>query len=340
MQRNRTLLPPQPLATSRRSPLLPLFIIHLNNCVIMNSQADIETLEQQAKLAERDAQQAQQKAAASEAIAVDARRVAETSKTDPDRQKADEASVNAARDKDAAKAAQQAAKEARDEANRAAAEFLNRTREQSIDSRTVKNIGLGGLVFLGIAAFALVVICLWLVKTGVSDKVAFEGSMSWSIILPRIVMAYSGPLLVFIAAVFAAAVGYSLLRRAGTATKQVIPPQDYMLLSQLLISGNKEALGGYIQLSSLTGFVGFFTKVGLTGLPMATIGLTLVFTILAIYVPEPAAGTANVVNVKQGLFDLAKLTLGAFIGSYVTKGTPEIVKAAAGGDVKPAGSGK
>src|SRR4051794_27472114 len=49
-----------------------------------------------------------------------------------------------------------------------------------------------------------------------------------------------------------------------------------------------------------------FTKLGLTGLPLATISLTIIFSLLA---------TAN-----PGTFlDLAKLTLGAFIGSYVQR---------------------
>src|SRR5260221_644474 len=258
----------------------------------MNSQADVDDLQQRAKAAERDAQQAQQKATASEAFAVEARRVADTSSSVEDRKKADEASVAAARDKDAAKSAQRNAHDVKDEANNAAAELLNRTREQSIDSGTVKNIAVGGLVFLGLAAFALFAMCMWLFM-GRSMLQPFTDQTSWSTLLPQIVTAFAGPLLIFIASVFSAAVGYSLLRRAGTATKQVIPPQDYPLLSQLLISGNKYALTGYVQLSSLTGFVGFFTKVGLTGLPLATIGLTLIFTILAIYVTQ-LADVANI----------------------------------------------
>ena len=55
-------------------------------------------------------------------------------------------------------------------------------------------------------------------------------------------------------------------------------------------------------------------ELGLTGLPLATIGLTLFFSILAIRFPA--------------FMDLAKLTLGAFIGSFVQK------QAGAGGSVK------
>lgn len=303
----------------------------------MNLPADVDDLQNRAKAAEREAQQAQQKSVASEAIAVEARRVAADSKEEDARKKADEASATAARDKDAAKTAQQAAQKAKDDANRAAAELLNRTREESIDSRAIKSIAKGGLAFLGIAAFALFSMCVWVILIPSVVKPS-ESPTPWTALLTQLVSVFAGPLLILVTAMFSAAVGYSLLRKAGTATKEVIPPQDYPLLSQLLLSGNKEALGGYIQLSSLTGFVGFFTKVGLTGLPLATIGLTLIFTFLALCVPKSEA--ADVVNLKQGLFDLAKLTLGAFIGSYVTKGTPEIAKAAAGGDGKGTGSGK
>ena len=50
---------------------------------------------------------------------------------------------------------------------------------------------------------------------------------------------------------------------------------------------------------------GTFTKVGLTGLPLATIILTIMLAILGIFNPQ--------------FFDLAQLTLGAFLGSYVQK---------------------
>lgn len=122
-------------------------------------------------------------------------------------------------------------------------------------------------------------------------------------------------ILCFFAAIFSAGMGYLLLRTGGAATRQVIPRQDYALLSKLLIEKNQEALDSYVRLSSLSGFSGLFTKIGLTGLPLATIGLTIIFALLGLFVtghPE--------------LFDLAKLTLGAFIGSYVQRATPEMQK--------------
>jgi len=122
-------------------------------------------------------------------------------------------------------------------------------------------------------------------------------------------------ILCLLAAIFSAGTGYLLLRTGGAATRQVIPRQDYALLSKLLIEKNQEALDSYVRLSSLSGFSGLFTKIGLTGLPLATIGLTIIFALLGLFV----AGHPE-------LFDLAKLTLGAFIGSYVQRATPEFQK--------------
>ena len=113
------------------------------------------------------------------------------------------------------------------------------------------------------------------------------------------------PIVLFLAAIFSAFVGFLLLRTAGAANKEVIPRQDYELISKMLITKNEKGIDHYIRLSSLTGLTGIFTKVGLTGLPLATIFLTMFFTVLSIWGDQ--------------FFDLAKLTLGAFIGSYVQK---------------------
>ncbi len=113
------------------------------------------------------------------------------------------------------------------------------------------------------------------------------------------------PIVLFLSAVFSAVVGFFLLRTAGAATKEVIPREDFELISQMLRTQNEKGIDHYIRLSSLTGLTGIFTKVGLTGLPLATISLTMFFTLLSIW--------------GDRFFDLAKLTLGAFIGSYVQK---------------------
>jgi hypothetical protein len=88
--------------------------------------------------------------------------------------------------------------------------------------------------------------------------------------------------------------------------KLVITAEDRSLLEDLIRSGNEKAIDQYVRLSSLTGTTGTATKLGLSGLPLATVGLTLFFSIIAIFHVE-------------GFMDLAKLTLGAFIGSFVQR---------------------
>jgi hypothetical protein len=114
--------------------------------------------------------------------------------------------------------------------------------------------------------------------------------------------------ILFLSEIVCAIVGYSLLNAAGAASKEVIPRQDYELLSALVSEEKEKAIDLYVRLNSLSGFTGFFTKIGITGLPLATIALTLVFTVMGLL----ANGTTK-------LFDLANLTLGAFLGSYVQR---------------------
>lgn len=109
-------------------------------------------------------------------------------------------------------------------------------------------------------------------------------------------------------AVFTALLGVSLLRAAGVTTivpGPVISPVEWDTLSEEIKQGREESITQYVRLRSLSGFTGVFTKLGLQGLPLATIGLTLFFSLM--YLSD-----------KEYL-ELAKLTLGAFIGSFVQK---------------------
>ena len=74
-------------------------------------------------------------------------------------------------------------------------------------------------------------------------------------------------------------------------------------------AAHEDAITQYVRLRSLTGFTGVFTKLGLQGLPLATIGLTIFFSLM--YFED------------KTFIDLAKLTLGAFIGSFVQKSVGE-----------------
>jgi hypothetical protein len=124
-------------------------------------------------------------------------------------------------------------------------------------------------------------------------------------------------------AVFAGLVGVSLLRSVGLATVSpgpVINPDEWAILSSEVKGGKEDAISQYIRLRSLSGFTGGFTMLGLTGLPLATIGLTLFFALMYAYSGD------------LPFMDLAKLTLGAFIGSFVQKQVGE--RQATGGVVE------
>jgi hypothetical protein len=89
--------------------------------------------------------------------------------------------------------------------------------------------------------------------------------------------------------------------------KEIIISQDRKLLEPLIESANEKAIDQYVRLSSLTGATGLATKLGLTGLPLITVALTLIFAGLELYKPG------------GGFMNLTKLTLGAFIGSFVQR---------------------
>lgn len=184
---------------------------------------------------------------------------------------------------------------------------------ERFSSRQVFMFSQGGLLFAVAALGCLAGLVLHLIRTG-------KSYMPYMMTLDERVLPYEQlplamfdyyftifftPIVLFLAAIFSAFVAFMLLRAAGAASKEVIARQDYELISKMLIDQNEKGMDQYIRLSSLTGITGIFTKVGLTGLPLATISLTMFFTFLSIW--------------GNQFFDLAKLTLGAFIGSYVQK---------------------
>jgi hypothetical protein len=102
-------------------------------------------------------------------------------------------------------------------------------------------------------------------------------------------------------------IGYLLLNASGGETRSALPRQDSVLLARLILDEKEQGIKLYVTLSSLSGFTGVFTKIGFTGLPLATMGLTLLLTILSIT-------TQN-----DHYIQMAQLTLGAFIGSFVER---------------------
>ncbi|NIJ21461.1 hypothetical protein FHS95_003164 [Sphingomonas naasensis] len=162
-----------------------------------------------------------------------------------------------------------------------------------------------GLIYGAVALFGFV--CYLLVQ---DDTHASERATTLADFTPEMILTAIG--------LVGALLGTQLLRSVGLSRGQqpgrVINSEEWQAISEQVKSGQEEAVTQYIRLTSLSGFTGAFTKLGLTGLPLATIGLTLFFSILAISYPN--------------FMDLAKLTLGAFIGSFVQK------QAGAGGSVK------
>lgn len=121
-----------------------------------------------------------------------------------------------------------------------------------------------------------------------------------------IIAGFGVHLLLILVAMLASVIAYKIISASGAQLDMVIPPQDYPLLAPLVTEGKSESIDLYVRLSSLSGFTGAFTQLGLTGLPLATILMTLVFTTLTIFNPDT-------------FLDLTKLTLGAFLGSFVQR---------------------
>jgi hypothetical protein len=110
-------------------------------------------------------------------------------------------------------------------------------------------------------------------------------------------------------AVIAAILGKNMLNSTQIANARTIPYEDLPLVKQAVIDGKSEPIDQYVRLRALSGMSGNFTKLGVTGLPLTTVFLTLVFSAIAIFSIDK--------NTSTSFLDLAKLTLGAFIGSFV-----------------------
>lgn len=179
------------------------------------------------------------------------------------------------------------------------------SRREYLSTRQQAALLNSGLIFMLVSLCCFGGLIWWILKEG--GLMPFNPGRGGSELM-WYVGGYLPALILFFSAVVCAIVGYSLLNAAGAASKEVIPRQDYELLSVLVSEEKEKAIDLYVRLNSLSGFTGFFTKIGITGLPLATIALSLTFTIL---------GLSSGGNTK--LYDLANLTLGAFLGSYVQR---------------------
>jgi len=120
----------------------------------------------------------------------------------------------------------------------------------------------------------------------------------------------SPTLVLLIIGYITASMGKRLITTVRFTDIRTIPAEDFELVRQAVVNGNSDAIDQYLRLRSLSGIVGNFTKLQVTGLPLATIFLTLVFSGIALLHLKPD-------TLPTQFLDLAKLTLGAFIGSFV-----------------------
>jgi len=106
-----------------------------------------------------------------------------------------------------------------------------------------------------------------------------------------------------------ALLGQRLLTTVGMPYARTIPRDDLPLVEDAVKQGKPEPIDQYVRIRSLSGWAGNFTKLGITGLPLTTVFLTLIFSAVSLLPSQTA----------KSFLDLAKLTLGAFIGSFVQR---------------------
>ena len=164
------------------------------------------------------------------------------------------------------------------------------------------------MLFVSAVCVSSIPIIIWFTDTNAIRPLAEdEAVFTW------LMFNFYRPIFILLAAATSGIIGTSMVRLARASVTEVIPDKDRKLLEPLIAEGKSDAVNLYTELSSLKGITGFFTHLGITGLPLATIAITLVFTFLAVWNTD-AEG-----NLNEGLLDLTKLTLGAFIGSFVQR---------------------
>lgn len=177
--------------------------------------------------------------------------------------------------------------------------------------RSARFLSWAGIIFVVLAFICIVsVVCLILlpIAFGTSTGGIPASDHMFEAILAR----YAEHIILVLTGMIAALIGAGLLKASGRSSVSSIPSWDLDIIRDAIRDGKEEPINQYIRVRSLSGFTGGFTKVGLTGLPLTTVGLTVLFTILALaFYSED--------KIFSSVFDLAKLTLGAFIGSYVQR---------------------
>lgn len=157
-----------------------------------------------------------------------------------------------------------------------------------------------GMVFVALAFFCFAAIVVIIIIDALRGKIP----SSISDVLSHLILLATG----FLSALIAR----GLLTAGEASSYSSFPERDLKLIKSAIKKGEEDPITQYIRVRSLSGFTGGFTKIGLTGLPLVTISVTMIFTLAALIFFKDE-------KIFTSLFDLAKLTLGAFIGSYVQR---------------------
>lgn len=184
-------------------------------------------------------------------------------------------------------------------------------REDDHDDDVIKNpYSVAGLLFIFLSFVLMIVAAFKITFYTVSQS--FNNLDEPILVLMQIFTNSFPHLLLIFLSLISAYIGRGLLHADRISNYSSIPEGDLRVLNDAIKDGKSEPIDQYIRLRALSGFTGGFTKIGLTGLPLVTIGVTIIFTILSLWFYQQE-------KVYTNLFDLAKLTLGAFIGSFVQR---------------------
>jgi len=166
----------------------------------------------------------------------------------------------------------------------------------------VQNLLVGSGFFFYLMGALCIGYAAYLVVAHGEDRRATDGAADIVVLLA----ANSDLIALALLAILAATIGHSLVNKASESTNYVIRPDDAPKIWPLIAGEKKEAIALYMDIARLSGLSGKFVRFGFTGLPLATVALTIIFVLLSFK--------------NEQLLDLAKLTLGAFIGSFVQRG--------------------
>jgi hypothetical protein len=159
--------------------------------------------------------------------------------------------------------------------------------------------------FLAASGVCLIVVAVASFGAVIFRELKHMGASRWQELLAE----EASTFVLLLVGIVCALLGLRLLTTTQHALARTIPKEDLPMIQAAVIAGKPDPIDQYVRLRSLAGWAGTFTKLGVTGLPLVTVVLTLIFSFIALLPLERA----------KDFLDLAKLTLGAFIGSFVQR---------------------